>query len=384
MTLKASSRLHVCCSLIVLSSALHGAVAFVPSNSRNSIQPRPSYSACSSSASRTALCAAAPDTKDQGDGGSVSSAPPEEEAISDLDTRVLQSMLQDGALDLESEDDMKKLLERGVAPKEADRMKQRDDESDSEYASRAISTLADTKLWKALQAKADDYFETASIYVANRIERDTKLLASIGIFAWERAVRDVARALPAASTSGVGRAVRTATKQLQSSSSFSDVQEAIKASAASAKEPKEERSLEDVNLYEEFNTPLDEIRSVTKSIRDILSGDASTSAPQRGLRSAAPAGEKTRTERQQRAYQKRKQTVLKREKEVGVDVRRVTGTFVDAAWEVKQDGGSPDGHCGGRRNDVASHCRSEAGTTGSVEEHFVWIQGAGTSVGVGK
>jgi hypothetical protein len=172
--------------------------------------------------------------------------------------------------------------------------------------------------------------------------------------------------LPAASASGVGRAVQTATKQLQSSSSFSDVQEAIKASAASVKEQKEERNLEDVNLYEEFNTPLDEIRSVTKSIRDILSGDSSTTTPKRGLRSAAPAGEKTRTERQQRAYQKRKQTVLKREKQVGVDVRRVTGTFVDAAWEVKQEIKVETNRPGYRTEGVRTAIAAGAETTSRV------------------
>lgn len=324
------------CSVIGLSLSInHGVGAFAPGissnrNNRAFLLQRQSPSPCSaSSSSATALCATP--TEEQ------SNSPAVEEEISDIDARVLQSMLQDGALDLETEDDMKKLLERGVAPKDA-RLQDLGDESDSEFSSRVVQTLTDTKLWKALQAKADDVMESASIYVSNRIERDSKLLASIGVFAWERAKRDVARALPASSGATVGRVVRTATKQLGSSRSVDDVKEAFKASAASVKGAEKERTLEDVNLYEEFNTPFDEIRSVTKSIRDILSGESvsTTTTAQRGLRSTAPAGEKTRTERQQRAYQKRKQTVLKREKE-GVNVGRVTGGFVDAAWEVKQD-----------------------------------------------
>jgi hypothetical protein len=250
------------------------------------------------------------------------------EDISDVDARVLKSMLSDGTFDQFTEDEVFQLLQRASNPKSNLRPPV---PSESVFESKTLQTLLDTKLWKALSAKTDDLLETLKIFVENRIERDTKLLAALGIFLWDRVVQDVARALPAASSSGeaVGRAVRKATRQLGSSSSFREVQ-----NVSSVQDSENTRSLEELNLYEELNTPLDEIRSVTQSIQDILKGEKSTS--KRGIRSVAPAGQRTRTERQQRAYQKRKQTVLKREKE-GVDIRKVAGTVVDVAYEVRRD-----------------------------------------------
>ena len=257
--------------------------------------------------------------------------------LSDLDARVLRTMLSDGSLDLLTEDDMIKLLDRASSSKDASQLPPiYNDDNDNNYESKTLQALLDTKLWKALSAKRDDLLESAKIYIENRIERDTRLVASLGIFVWDRVVRDVARALPAAAGS-----VRTATRQLTSSARSSTTTSNSTSSSSSYAEAtsslqSDQRKLEDLNLYEEMNTPLDEIRSVTQAIQDILKGETSSSTSQRGIRSAAPAGQKTRTERQQRAYQKRKQTVLKREKE-GVDIRRVAGTVVDAAYEVRRD-----------------------------------------------
>mmetsp|Transcript_2123 Transcript_2123/g.3132 ORF Transcript_2123/g.3132 Transcript_2123/m.3132 type:complete len:768 (-) Transcript_2123:108-2411(-) len=258
-----------------------------------------------------------------------------DEKISELDARVLQSMLQDGTVDVGTEENLNKLLERATTKY----TKLVQDESDSEFNSRILQTVSDTKLWKGFSAKADDFFGSAVIFLVNRAQRDSTLLASIGVFAWERAVRDVARAIPAAgfTSASVGRALKTTARQLGSSSSFQDVKQAIKKGAKTVAEGKGERKLEDVeNLYDELNTPLDEIKSVTQSIRKILAGETPKTTTERGLRSAAPAGAKKRTERQQRAYQKRKQTVLKQEKE-GLNVGRISGNVVDVAWEVKRD-----------------------------------------------
>lgn len=259
----------------------------------------------------------------------------EDETLSDLDARVLKSMLQDGTVDIGTEENLNKLLERATTKYQ----KRVQDETDSEFNSRILQTVSDTKLWKGLSAKADDFIGSAVIFLVNRAQRDSTLLASIGVFAWERAKRDVARALPAVGFKGssVGRALRTTARQLGSSSSFQDVKQAIKKGAETVSEEKQERKLEDVDdLYDELNTPLDEIKSVTQSIRKILAGETSKTSSERGLRSTAPAGAKQRTERQQRAYQKRKQTVLKKEKE-GINVGKISGGVVDAAWEVKRD-----------------------------------------------
>lgn len=181
--------------------------------------------------------------------------------------------------------------------------------------------------------------ETVSIYVSNRIERDAKLLASVGLFAWERAVRDAGRALPSSGTSGaaVGRAMRNAARQLGNSSSFSEMQATREEEEAAQREEWKQRQSVD-SLYEEFNTPMDEIKSVMQSIRDILSGDTTSSSAggPRGLRSVAPAGQAKNAERQRRAFRKRKATTLKEEKEI-LNIGRATGGVVDAAFEIKRE-----------------------------------------------
>ena len=136
----------------------------------------------------------------------------QEEKLSDMDARVLRSMLQDSdKLDLKTEENLKKLLERGVVSKQVPqdaqqaastsqkkkkKMQGLDDES--EFSSQVLQTLSDTKLWKALSRKAGDWVESATLYLVNRVERDAMTLAALGAFAWDRAVRDVGRALPAA------------------------------------------------------------------------------------------------------------------------------------------------------------------------------------------
>lgn len=169
--------------------------------------------------------------------------------------------------------------------------------------------------------------ESVGIFVANRIERDSKLLGAVGLFAWERAVRDVSRALPASGTSGaaVGRAVRNAARQLGNSSSFQEMQQ----------QPK---SLQDLdNLYEELNTPMDEIKSVTRSIRDILKGESvSTASSGRSLRSVAPAGQTRSAERQKRAYRRRKVSTFQQEKQP-LNLQRAAGGVIDTAAQVRRE-----------------------------------------------
>lgn len=105
-----------------------------------------------------------------------------------------------------------------------------------------------------------------------------------------------------------------------------------------------EREMPGDMMYDELSTPADEIRQVTEAIFDILSrkrlqSDSSAySNSRRGVRSFAPAGTSKLAERQRRAYQARKQTVLKREKE-GIDrkVGRAIGSVADATWEFRRE-----------------------------------------------
>jgi hypothetical protein len=246
-----------------------------------------------------------------------------EEPLSDVDARVLQSMLQDTkVLDLNTEDDVRKLLERGVVKTtktfntgNAGTSAASDDDDESQYSSTVLKALTDTKLWRKVSAQASDVMETVGIWVSNRVEQDVKVLAALGIFAWERAVTDVARALPATSSAAIPRIFL-----LSNSSSY---KEPPKESASSSRE----------SIMKEMNRPSDEIQSVTRSVLDILKGGPAQKPRDRGLRTTAPAGSgAAAAERQRRAYTQRRE-IRKQEQ----DVTRVAGNFADTAWELKQE-----------------------------------------------
>ena len=180
-------------------------------------------------------------------------------------------------------------------------------------------TLTDSDLWRSFQAKANEVSESAKIFVSNRVERDLKLLASIGLFAFDRIQKDVARALPA-SSQAASRAMNKVL-QLGNSSSLEEMQTTAE-------------------LREELITPLDEIKSVSQSLKEILSGEpmsAVSTSSRRGLRTAAPAGQRNTAERQRRALQRRQETTLKQEKDVLPDLGGIAGSLTDTAWELKRE-----------------------------------------------
>jgi hypothetical protein len=242
-----------------------------------------------------------------------------EEPLSDVDTRVLQSMLQDAKLlDLNTEEDVRKLLERGVVKTTktvntgAGTGASGDDEESSQYSSTVLKAFTDTKLWRKVSAQASDVLESVGIWVTNRVEQDVKVLASLGLFAWERAVTDVARALPATSSAAIPRIFLL--------SNFS-----------SYIEPPKKQSRE--SIMKEMNRPSDEIQSVTRSVLDILKGGPAQKPRDRGLRTTAPAGSgAAAAERQRRAYTQR--TQMRKQEQ---DVTRVAGNLADTAWELKQE-----------------------------------------------
>lgn len=77
----------------------------------------------------------------------------ENEELSDLDARVLKSMLQDDKLKLGEEENMRKLLERGVAPKSAPsvKTKKQQDDSDSDFSS-TLFKVSRTVLYSIVDA----------------------------------------------------------------------------------------------------------------------------------------------------------------------------------------------------------------------------------------
>ena len=253
-----------------------------------------------------------------------------EESLSDMDARVLQSMLQDSQkLDLETEESMKKLLERGVVSKEVPEAPKGSDStssnSDSEFSSAALKTLSDTKLWQGISRKAGDWLESAKLLITNKIERDAMTLAALGVFAWERAVRDVARALPAASNA-------TSTTRTNRKSPF---------------------LLSQQSTYQQkmdsMATPMDELKSVTSAVADILKtgGSERSTNPQQQrqqrkqqqfqtssrLRTAATSRSDKRNF--QRSYE---QTKARESKTSGLGVgQTVASGVVDTAWQMKRE-----------------------------------------------
>ena len=66
----------------------------------------------------------------------------ETQALSDVDARVLRSILEEEKLDLKTEDSVKQLLERGTRPVE--RPKKRSERGEEKYASKVLNV----SLWK--------------------------------------------------------------------------------------------------------------------------------------------------------------------------------------------------------------------------------------------
>lgn len=377
--------------VVIVTLALPSAIAFSASAGRSPaatslVQPHSTRNCQGTSrvrpSSTLALYSTSEDTTDTSTGASAA-ASGEEESLSDVDARVLRAILEEEKLDLRTEDAVKDLLERGTKPverpppsstTEAEKKKGRIGEY--KYASKVLNDITNSEWWGSIRAKTEEVLDSAKILIENRIERDSKLFASLGLFAWERAKRDVARALPETGRTGaaVGRAMRNAARQLAANSSYAEY---IPEENFILPPSKYGEGVE-TNVRDELNTVGDEIKSVTESIRDILSGkgvdgDGVDTSPRRGLRSVAPAGTGSKAaERQRRAYQRRKETVLAREKE-GIDkkFRRGVESVTDAAAEIKREMAAEGNRAGYRSEKAvkaiegkAAAAMLEAGITG--------------------
>lgn len=182
----------------------------------------------------------------------------ETEKLSDLDARVLQSLLQDENLDLKSEQNLKKMLEKGVSKRQPKKTNKTNEVKSGEFSSTFFKAINDNELWNSLVAKADEAVESAKIYIQNRVERDVKLFMGVGLFAWQRAMKDVGRALPSAGRSGAGMAkkMRDSLFLLSNNSSFVEYQ--FKDNFILP--PSKYSEGIETSVFEELNTPLDEIK----------------------------------------------------------------------------------------------------------------------------
>ena len=240
----------------------------------------------------------------------------QETALSDVDARVLQSMLRDQKLNLETEDDVRKLLERGTVKTVVPPKKPKQDAVDSNYSSQMLQTLTDTQLWRRVSAQARDAAASVGLWVANKVESDVRVLAALGLFAWDRAVRDVARALPA-------------------SSSFANMKPGWSLQLTNSSSFMQQTSQQQRPIKEQLNRPADELKEVSQQVLGILKGDtSSTTQGGRGLRTAAPAGRAYAAERQTRAYQQSKK---QRQNDVTQQIRSGSGAIADTAAELKRE-----------------------------------------------
>ena len=219
--------------------------------------------------------------------------------------------------------------------------------------------MADDGFWNSLKAKAEDFIESVSIYIENRVERDAKTLAAVGLFAADRIRKDIGRALPSV-TSAAGRV----TKRLLLSTNSTVATKIVEATEESKIFAlPSERTMTEREL---MTTPEDEIKAVTGALLDILSGKDyvdESSDGNRGISSFAPAGTSKLSERQKRAYKARKSTVIKREQE-GIDrkVGRAFGSVTDTAWELKREMQTDKGREAGYRSRVVREALASGAT----------------------
>ena len=295
-----------------------------------------------------------------------------DDRISEMDARVLQSMLRDNKLDLEQTSNMKKLLERGI------RKDNEDDETaaaaaggdgekeEEPYSSQVIKTLADTKFWKAFKRNAAEVLESVAISVTNEIEKGAKVLVGLGFFAWDRAKQDVARALPTAATVPQKKVF-----QLGETSSYVEPAAAPAAGDDGDAEPEMTPSQRAKSIRQEFTTPADEISAVASEIGKIFqradrqmalqsqedkskdtrnpfyaafveeveyqkqSGDGATPFyASTSLSSTASRG----ASRLDTAFQRSQKTKLAREKEnLAVKGNRLASAAIDSAYQVRSE-----------------------------------------------
>jgi hypothetical protein len=257
-------------------------------------------------------------------------------ALTDVDARVLQAMLQQDKLDANQEGNMRQLLERGIRAKEPTRKYSRNDDDDDAatgFQSSFFKTLDNTQLWKSLERSAQDLVESAKMFVTNRVERDTRLLGALGLFAFERAMQDVGRALPAAAKATKKTVLRLTNSSTNTASASRMTTSTTTTTTAADSTTSKKEIVDDMRL------PMDEFKSVSNDIRDILkTGGAAGPASRRGLKTPAPAGRKNSKERFANALQRKQVTTLRQEKENPfAKSARVTSQFIDTAYELKRE-----------------------------------------------
>jgi hypothetical protein len=231
-----------------------------------------------------------------------------EGGLSELDARVLQSLLEEQP-DLAMEVNIKRLLNNksdSYMNKDANQKKKKK----KKYASQLLSKQEENEgWWNEWKVKASTIIESVGIMVRNKIERDIQISLAIPSLFWERVSRNALRTLPTSSS--------FAAQQQQQREWISKLL-LLPPSANSTND-------DDNSLYEYLSNPQDKIQSLVSTIQDIMSSTTTTSSKlklfsrrnDQRRRSLALLldSDATSSERTQRAYQIRKRFVLDKQKQ---------------------------------------------------------------------
>lgn len=204
----------------------------------------------------------------------------EEEAIlSDYDTKVLQSLLNDNK-DLTTNQNMERLIERSNENKKrqtttSQTQTQTNTQSNSKYSSDVFKKLNnsnenDNELWNILKVKGSKILESAFIYIGNKVVNDVKIVGAVGLFALERAFNDATKVLPAVS-SFVDQQDNQIVKTLFLPLKRTNYTVANGKGSSIVLMNDNDQSKKTKTVKEELITSEDEIKAVWSSIIDILS-----------------------------------------------------------------------------------------------------------------
>jgi hypothetical protein len=229
-----------------------------------------------------------------------------EGGLSELDARVLQSLLEEQP-DLAMEVNIKRLLNNkndSYMKKDANLKKKK-----KKYASQLLSKQEDNEgWWNEWRVKASTLIESVGIMVRNKIERDIQISLTIPSLFWERVSRNALRTLP-------------------TSSSFAQQQQQREwiSKLLLLPPPANSTNDDDNSLYEYLSNPQDKLQSLVSTMQDIMSSTTTTSSKlklfsrrnDQRRRSLALLldSDASSSERTQRAYQIRKRFVLDKQKQ---------------------------------------------------------------------
>jgi len=201
----------------------------------------------------------------------------EEVILSDYDTKVLQSLLNDNK-DLTTNQNMERLIERSNENKKRQTttsQKQTNTKSNSKYSSDVFKKLNnsnenDNELWNILKVKGSKILESAFIYIGNKVMNDVKIAGAVGLFALERALNDATKVLPAVS-SFVDEQDNQIVKTLFLPLKRTNYTVANSKGSSIVLMNDNDQSKKTKTVKEELITSEDEIKAVWSSIIDILS-----------------------------------------------------------------------------------------------------------------